>query len=163
MKLYELTEAFGAVLDAAENAGDEDGAKLFEATLEHLRGSIVDKLDGCARVVRSLEAQAKACKEEKARFARRQSTAEASAKRLKSYMQNNMEEIGETKIQTSLFAIRIQNNPVALDVQDEKKIPDLWFISQAPKLDKVSALAAIKAGQVIDGLGTRQGKSLRIV
>jgi hypothetical protein len=44
-----------------------------------------------------------------------------------------------------------------LDVIDETKVPGRYFIPQAPKLDRSSLLAALKAGEPLDGAALLEG------
>ncbi|MFQ9546240.1 MAG: siphovirus Gp157 family protein, partial [Clostridium sp.] len=46
--------------------------------------------------------------------------------------------------------------------EDEKLIPEEYWIEQAPVLDKKTLLAALKAGEEIPGVSIKQTESLRI-
>lgn len=70
---------------------------------------------------------------------------------------------GKEKIKTDLFNVTVVNNPVAVNVIDEKLIPEEYFkVEIIRKLDKISLRDAIKNGEEIQGAKLMQGKGLRI-
>ena len=81
---------------------------------------------------------------------------------MKESLQDSMETTGKTKFKTALNSYNIQNNPPSLKVTNEKLIPKDYWLSQAPKLNKKSALAELKAGNTIPGLEVKQTRSLRV-
>ena len=68
---------------------------------------------------------------------------------------------GKRKFKTPLFGFGIQKNPPSLNVLDESKIPEEFWIEQQPKLDKKAALAYVKENEV-DWAELSQTESLRI-
>lgn len=73
-----------------------------------------------------------------------------------------MKATGKTKSKGQLFNLSIQKNPPSLNVEDEKLIPEEYWIEQAPVLDKKAMLVALKAGEEIPGVSIKQTESLRI-
>lgn len=83
-KLYELTDEYNALWDALNDPeADWDAAETMLAQIE---GEFDGKIESCAKVVRSMEAEAKGAKEEADRLASRAKTLESKAKGLKKYM-----------------------------------------------------------------------------
>jgi hypothetical protein len=158
MNLYELTDSYLKVLELIEN-----GEEGLEDTLESLNDTIELKADGYARIIRNLEANAVALKTEIDRLTNRRRSIENSIDRLKENLKNAMIATGKEKIKTDLFNVTVVNNPVAVNVIDEKLIPEKYFkVEIIRKLDKISLRDAIKNGEEIQGAELMQGKGLRI-
>ena len=158
MNLYELTDSYLKVLELIEN-----GEEGLEDTLESLNDTIELKADGYARIIRNLEANAVALKTEIDRLTNRRRSIENSIDRLKENLKNAMIATGKEKIKTDLFNVTVVNNPVAVNVIDEKLIPEKYFkVEIIRKLDKLSLRDAIKNGEEIQGAELTQGKGLRI-
>ena len=163
-KLYELTDEYNALWDALNDPeADWDAA---EELLAQIEGEFDGKIESCAKVVRSMEAEAKGAKEEADRLASRAKTLESKAKGLKKYMLQEMQMAGRTKIQTPLFAIAVQKSPVSLVVhpEDESRIPEkFWYEIPATKqLDKQVIKDALLGGEAVPGCELHQGYHLRI-
>ena len=158
MNLYELTDNYLKVLELIEN-----GEEGLEDTLESINDTIELKADGYARIIRNLEANAVALKTEIDRLTNRRRSIENSIDRLKENLKNAMIATGKEKIKTDLFNVTVANNPVAVNVIDEKLIPEKYFkVEIIRKLDKLSLRDAIKSGEEIQGAELMQGKGLRI-
>jgi hypothetical protein len=158
MNLYELTDSYLKVLELIEN-----GEEGLEDTLESINDAIEVKADGYARIIRNLEANAVALKTEIDRLTNRRRSIENSIDRLKENLKNAMIATGKEKIKTDLFNVTVVNNPVAVNVIDEKLIPEEYFkVEIIRKLDKLSLRDAIKNGEEIQGAELMQGKGLRI-
>ena len=156
MNLYTLTDNYLRVLELAENGDD------LTDTLEALEDAIEDKAENTAKVIKQLEANADMLATEIKRLSERKTTTENNAKRLKVYLQEQLEKVGTDKIKGEIFTVAIQNNPQSVDVLDETIIPAAYFIEQAPKLDRKELLAHLKAGETIPGATVKQSRSLRI-
>ena len=156
MNLYTLTDNYLRVLELAENGDD------LNDTLETLEDAIEDKAENTAKVIKQLEANADMLANEIKRLSERKTAIENNAKRLKVYLQEQLEKVGTDKIKGEIFTVAIQNNPQIVEVLDESKIPAAYFIEQAPKLDRKELLAHLKAGETIPGVVVKQSRSLRI-
>lgn len=106
--LYELTNDWNTV---ANMLYDEDvDEKMVLDTLESIEGDIEDKADGYAKIIKELEAKAKARKEEAKRLSDSSKTFENKVKFLKQNLFNTMKETGKTKFTTDLFSFNIAKN-----------------------------------------------------
>src|SRR5699024_976008 len=114
----------------------EDGQEGLEDTLHSILDAIEDKADGYAKVIRNIEAQAQAIKEEEKRLSNRRKSLENSIKRMKKSLEEVMIQHDKRRIKTDLFTFNIQDNPASVKVIDEDKIPKDYLIEQAPKIDK---------------------------
>lgn len=147
MTLYELTEEYKQLLAFAEDP-DVDPQVLAD-TMEGLGGEIEDKADGYAKVMKQLEADAAALKNEIDRLTVRKRSIENNIDRLKDTLKMAMIMTNKTKFKTELFSFGIQKNPkkVVLD-KDLAEIPTEWLIQQEPKVDKAAIKAALEAEDV---------------
>lgn len=156
--LYELTDNYQRVLEMAEQL--DEG--LLKDTLESIDEAIEVKAENTAKVIKELEGQIDILNKEVQRLNERKTTISNNANRLKLYLQEEMEKVGKKKIKGDLFNIGIQNNPVAVYVTDEGKLPKIFFEEQAPKLNKKLLKEELKNGSTIAGAELRQTKGLRI-
>ena len=126
MNLYDLTNDF-LQLQAMLEDPDVD-SQVITDTLESLQYDLKEKADGYAKVIKNMEANVTAIKQEKERLTAKQNLLESSIKRLKENLQVSMIATGNTKFKTDLFSFGIQKNggkiPVILDVKDTSELPD---------------------------------------
>lgn len=156
MNLYELTQNYLQVLEMAENGED------LADTLEALEDAIEVKAENTAKVIKQLEANAEMLANEARRLSERKSAIENNVRNLKSYLQDQLDKCGKTKIKGEIFTVALQNNPQSVDIINESLIPSAYFIQQEPKLDRKELLTHLKAGEEIAGVTIKQTKSLRI-
>ena len=163
MTLYELTTEYMELLAMLEDPDvDED---LIADTLEGIDGELEVKADGYARVMRQMDADAKAIKAEEERLANRRKSLENRAANLKGRLQQMMEITGKVKFKTELFSFGIQKNPAAVVIDEQyiENIPEEYLIRQDPKIDRAKLKEDLKAGKNLDGIAhLEQSESLRI-
>ena len=157
MNLYELTDSYKKILQLIE-----DGGEGLEDTLESITDAIEEKADGYGKVIKNIEAQIEAIKNEEKRLADRRKSLESSVKRLKDSLYESMKLTETKRIKSELFTFNIQNNPPSLNIENEDAIPFEYYQPQAPKLNKKELLQAVKEGLEVDGVSIKQGESLRI-
>lgn len=157
MKLYELTNDFKQV-----QALIEDGGEGLEDTLEAVNLAIEDKLENIAKVIKNLEGEANAFKEEEQRLADRRRSIENNVKKLKQYAENTMIVTGNKKIKAGLFTFAIQKNLPSVVINNKRLIPSQFFVPVDPRLDKNKIKEDLKNGESIPGVELKQGESLRI-
>jgi predicted nuclease with TOPRIM domain len=157
LNLYELSSKYQQI-----QAMIEDGAEGLEDTLESLNDAIEDKALGYAKVIKNIEGQAKAIKDEESRLAERRKSLENNIKRLKVSLEESMVHVGMKRIKTELFSFNIQKNPPSVEVLNDSEIPKSYFTVPAPVLDKKAILADLKNGAEVPGVQIKQGESLRI-
>nr|DAZ10847.1 MAG TPA: resistance protein [Caudoviricetes sp.] len=117
MNIYELTGNYEHLLNMLYDE-DVDEKALLD-TLESIEGDIEDKADGYAKIIKELEAQSKARKEEAKRLTESAQTLDNRIKMLKSNLFNCMKITGKTKFTTNLFSFDIVKNggkqPLTID------------------------------------------------
>lgn len=163
MTIYELSSDYIAILAMMEDP--EVDEQTLADTLEGIEGALEDKADNYARVMRQMDADAKAIKAEEERLYNRRKSIENRSAWLKKTLQTVMEETGKTKFKTQFFSFGIQKNApsVVIDATDIDSIPADYLVQQAPKIDKTKIAADIKAGADLSGIAhLEQTESLRI-
>lgn len=158
MRLYELTQNYNQLLDLAETLDEE----MFRDTLQAIEESIQDKAENMAKLIKCLDADAKAIKEEEQRLADRRRAIENRMNGIKEYLQEQMEIAGIDKVKRPTLTVSIQNNPPSVTVLDESLIPSTYMVPQPPKIDKKGILSALKNGEEIYGVEMTQSRSVRI-
>jgi len=156
MKLYELTDDFMQVQQMIE-----DGSEGLEDTLESINLEIEDKLENIGKVIRNLEAESAAFKEEEKRLADKRKTIDNNIKNLKLYAEQSLKATGQRKVKAGLFTFNIQKNPPSIDITDKDLIPQKYYVPVEPKLDKQTIKDLLKNGENIPGVELVQGESLR--
>ena len=159
MKLYEITGEILELLTMAEDL--ELDQKIIQDTMEGLDFEFEEKAEAYAKIVKTLEMDIAGLDEEIQRMTNRKATIKNNIDRLKRSLEGAMIATGKRKFKTPLFGFGIQKNPPSLNVLDESKIPEEFWIEQQPKLDKKAALAYVKENKV-DWAELSQTESLRI-
>lgn len=159
MNLFELTENYVKFFTEFENA-DEITEEMQEMA-DNLNVEIEEKCDNYAKMIRNLEADVEAYKNQEKIFNEKRKSAENKVKWLKQNLQASMEQTGRKKVKTDLFSFNIQKNAPSLEITDEKNIDDSYYVIER-KLNKKELLNDIKEGLIIDGVGIKQSESLRI-
>lgn len=159
MNLYELTAIYQRLQNEIENGEDIDGI------LAMIGDELEAKADGYARVIRNMESQVSAFKDEEKRIAENRRKLEAGIDRLKQNLFNSMKATGKEKFKTDLFTFAIQKNggalPVIVDVPTEKLPDDLVIVSEKPDL-KAIAKYIEETGDITYAHFGDRGESLRI-
>lgn len=160
MTLYELSSEYMELLAMMEDP-DAD-LEVISDTLEAIGGELEAKADGYARVMRQMDADAKAIKAEEYRLYNRRKAIENRSEWLKSRLQEVMEVTGKTKFKTELFSFGIQKNPPKVVITDESRIGHDYLIPQPPKVDTKAIKDALNDGFHFDWAHLEQTESLRI-
>ena len=160
MKLYELTAEYKNILDLIE-VDDSEGLKL---ALEQLDGEIETKVENSVKVIKSIEGDILALKEEEKRLAGRRKALENKVSSMKEYIEHNLNFIEDKKVKTTLFTVAMQNNKKSVNILNEEVIPEEYVKTvTTTSIDKVALYEAMeKQGLEIDGVELVQTQSLRI-
>lgn len=158
-KLYELTQNYNNLLDLVDNP--EVPKEVLEESLNQIHEEMDIKLENVAKVIKSIEVDAKGLKEEEKRLADRRKSLEGRITNLKQYAENSMKAVGVKKIKGKIFTLGIQKNAPSVEITEEESIPEEYFAIEK-KLVKKDILAALKEGKEIPGAAIKQTESLRI-
>lgn len=160
--LYELSAEYAALIDAYDGAETQDERDELIAAIANASGSIIEKAEAYAKIIRIKESEAKGFKEEADRLTAKKQAAENMAKRLKEAMLGAMLLVEADEINTSIGKWRVQMNPVSCDVVDIDKVPMEYHIHQEDKIDKKGLIDYYKkTGEIIDGVEFRQEQGIR--
>lgn len=159
MNLFELTENYVKFFTMLEEA-DEITEELEEMA-NNLNIAIEEKSDNYVKMIKNLDADVEAYKNQEKIFNKKRKTAENKIAWLKKNLQSSMEQIERKKVETELFTISIQKNKPSLDIKSEDNIGDEYYKVERT-LNKRDLLNDIKEGLIIDGVGIKQTESLRI-
>lgn len=158
MTLYELTGQYLELLNMAE----EDDSQAVIDTLESIDGEIEEKADNYAKIIRTLEGEAAAIKEEISRLKAKQYATESNMLRIKNSLQDSMIATGKTKFKTTLFSFGIQKNPASVHLKEGVEVPEEFWKHQDPILDKKALSEYLKANGPQEYAELVQTESLRI-
>ncbi|RKT37912.1 siphovirus Gp157 family protein [Thiocapsa rosea] len=150
IKLYDLSSDYLAALDALAEIEDLPPEAIAD-TLDGLAGAWEDKALNVARYVRNLEAEAAAIDEAKKRMDARAKSTASRAARLKSYLKAELERTG-LKPKAPDLALRLQNNPKSVAIDDAALIPEEYRHTETVEtILKAEIAAALKSGKAIPG------------
>lgn len=158
-KLYELTQCYKNLLDLIDNP--EIPADIISTSLNEVEEDINTKLENVAKVIKSIEVDAKGLKEEEKRLADRRKSLENRIVNLKEYAESSMKAVGLTNIKGKVFTLGLQKNAPSVEIREEESIPEQYFVLEK-KLVKKDILAALKQGKEVPGAVIKQTESLRI-
>lgn len=161
MKLYELANEYQRMVDLAATCDDPADLSAYRDTAEALTGEIGERLENLAKVVRTIEAEADGVDEEIKRLTARKKAHQNAVGNLKHFMQATMERANMEKHKGELFTLAIQNNPPAVVVDDQAKLPTA-FIEMVPKVLVSVISQTLKAGEDVPGAHLERTRSLRI-
>ena len=160
-KLYELTADLLTLQEMLEENVDE---QVLIDTLEGVQGEYELKLEAYCKVIKNLEADMEALKNEAKRLTDKRKVLENNVDRLKKAMFDSMKLTGTEKVKGALFTVVIQRNggklPVIVDV-DVAELPDECVkVVESPDLEAISKM--IDAGNCKFAHYGERGESLRI-
>lgn len=159
MKLYEIAQNF---LNLQELLEDQEIPKeIVIKALEEVDGDLEDKAENIAKLMKSLELECNAIKEEETRLSNKRRAMENKNKGLKEYLENTMKSTGKLKFKSKLFSFNIQKNAPSLKILDESLLDDKYYIVEK-KIDNKAIKNDIKNGVEVPGASLIQTESLRI-
>lgn len=156
MNLYELSADLVALRDLEEVEASE--------IIAIVQNEIANKGKGIIQVVRSIEADVDAVKNEIDRLTKIKRAKENHIKRLREYTKSCMEQMNMKKLETPVGNITVRKGTSTLKIDDETKLPSKYLeIVQTYKVDKDLLKVDLKAGIEIDGAYmTEPGTTLMI-
>ena len=150
--LYEIDEL---ILDCIDI---ETGEIVDFEKLEALQIERDEKILGIALWIKNLEADAKAYKEEKDVFAKKQSVAENKIKSLKGYLSAYLD--GQAfKSPKANITFRSSES---VDITDITQIPEQFLKYAEPTADKVEIKKMLKSGFTVDGARLVESKNIQV-
>ncbi|EAC4316597.1 siphovirus Gp157 family protein [Listeria monocytogenes] len=157
MKLYELTDNYLRLQELLE----ENETEAVMDTLDAITDGFHDKAENIAKIIKSLAADAEMAGTEAKRLLKRKQALENNVQKLKTYLQTEMERMEIRKINSTLFTIQIQKNPVSVEIVDDSLL-QAFFLLQEPKIDKKRIAEILKSGEEVKGARLVESESIRI-
>ena len=121
MFLYEISDDLQQLYTMLEEDPENEA---IQETINLIMYELTDKIDGYYAVIRQLEADAEAIKQEKLRLARKQSAADNGAKRLRDAIKYAMLVTNERKIKTARCTVSLSTRSKAILDVDPENIPE---------------------------------------
>ncbi|EQA3617518.1 siphovirus Gp157 family protein [Listeria monocytogenes] len=157
MKLYELTDNYLRLQELLE----ENKTEAVMDTLDAITDGFHDKAENIAKIIKSIAADAEMAGTEAKRLLKRKQALENNVQKLKIYLQTEMERMEIRKINSTLFTIQIQKNPVSVEIVDDSLL-QAFFLLQEPKIDKKRIAEILKSGEEVKGARLVESESIRI-
>lgn len=166
--LYELTGRYRQLMDATVDweTGEvnEDNVPGFAAILAGLEGELKDKLDGCAKMVKMMDADMAALKVEETRLSKRRKSIDGNKKHLKGYMRGCLDTAGLTNVKTRLFTIYTTSPQDKLDITDEEAIPKEYRKEAVePPPDNALIKQALQDEKIVEGARLIKGDAPLVI
>jgi hypothetical protein len=159
VKLHEITEQFRELQTLADSE-DADFAIAVRDTLHGIEAEFQEKAKAVAAVALNFDASITAIDTELARLQERKLAISNRQEKFKSYIRENMEACGISKISCPLFTITLAQGRESVVIDNEDAIPDeLMSVKTEIKPDKKAIAERIKAGDQIEGAHLERGKS----
>lgn len=149
-------------LATQDELNDEESFELEKLITQELN----NKSANIIGFVRNAEATINAIDNEIERLTLLKKKNDSTLSRFKDYVKDNMEALSLDKIETTIGAIRIQKNPISVEVVDEQLVPDEYKKEKITvSVDKTAIKNNFKeTGEIIPGTKMITNKtSLRIV
>lgn len=156
MNLYELSLSFQEVQNM-----DLD-PEVMKDTLDSIGGTFENKAENMAKLIRNLESDRLAYKEEENRLKTKRQAVENKLEWLKTYLKDCMKLTGKTKFKSGVFKFSIQKNPVSVNITNKKILPKDYLIPQPPKVNNTTLKKALKDGIEVPGAELKQTEGLKI-
>lgn len=160
MKLYELKNDYLILLQKFREAEDEQQLAEIADDLASLKDDIETKLDGCARVFRTLEAESEVYQQEANRLKGKANVLANRAERLREYVGQCLG-VGN-KAKTALFDFSWRKSE-AVEIDREDLIPDVYKrTTVVTEPNKIVIKQDLKGGAEIPGVRLVERFNLQI-
>lgn len=157
MNLYEIN---GKIAQLSEMLSEgEIDEEIYNDTLENLGGAVA--VEEVIKALRNKQAEAELFEEEADKFTEKKKKAEKAVDSLKKMLLTYLNNTGKKKEQTTLFTVS-KGCSKSANITDESLIPAEYLIEQPAKVDKKAILAALKAGESIQGAEIKESEYITI-
>ncbi|HII4514024.1 TPA: siphovirus Gp157 family protein [Clostridium perfringens] len=164
MKLYELTQNYRNLESLLDNLGEQEGltVEMIHGALGQVEDDINTKIENTCKVIKEIEADSIGIDEEIKRLSALKKQKENAVKKLKEYVEFEMNGIGLNKVEGKLFKISFRKSKV-VKVLDETKIPKEFIkVKTTESISKTDLSKALKSGEIIEGAELVENKTLQI-
>ena len=161
MNLYEIDNAIEQAFTQAIDPETGEINEEYMKRLDELEMQRDQKVENIACFIKNLRADAAALKAEKEALQKRQKAAEAKAESLTRYLSAYLAGAKFSSPKASVTwrkTTRVEMDPGV----NILSIPNDYLRFKDPELDKTKAAAALKAGEIIEGLHLEESQSMTI-
>lgn len=153
MKLYELAAQYQKALDRIDAENDDLPEGEWDLVLA-LEDAFEAKVEGVAKFIKSLSADADAIDAEKKRLSARSRSIDGKIEWLKGYLKYALESTGRDKMKGELLTVSLRQAPWSCLIADEKAVPEAFVhVETVRSIDKRAIIDHFKAsGEVIPGV-----------
>lgn len=157
MNLYEIN---GKIAQLSEMLSEgEIDEEIYQDTLENLGGAVA--VEEVIKAIKNKQGEAELFEAEADKFTEKKKKAEKAVDSLKKMLLTYLNNTGKKKEQTTLFTVS-KGCSKSANITDESLIPAEYLIEQPAKIDKKSILAALKAGESIQGAEIKESEFITI-
>lgn len=164
MKLYDLADEYRSFVAEVE-AHDLEPQTLLD-TLEGSTQlmSIEEKSGNIVKMIKNWESDTIGLETEIKRLTDRKKVIDNRVESVKNFLFNQLEYAGLTEVKTGIATIKQVNNPPAVNIVDENKVPAIYktIIPQSYKTSKADIAKHLKDGIAVPGCELVHKKSWRI-
>lgn len=163
LTLYNITNKFVDLMNKAEEG--ELTEEEYNELGEELALELQQKGGNIIGYTKNIELTINAMKEEEKRISDNRKSLENKLDKFKTYVKENMERLGITKMETGLGTLSIAKNPLSVEIENEEEVSEQFkTIVQTVKIDKTAIKNYFKeTGEIISGVKIIDDKtSLRI-
>lgn len=161
LTLYQLAAEYKD-LERTLTESDLDEQTIAD-TLEAESGDLESKMVAVASVAENHAATAEQVDKAIKQMQARSKALKNKEQRLRDYLLDHMLSTGIEKIQCPHFVIKPAKNPARVDIEDERQVPDkFWVTKETKSIDKTAIKEAIDGGEEVPGAALRQGRRLSI-
>lgn len=151
MNLYEIGQTYIDLVNAIENG--EIPSEAITDTLDGVKGEFEEKIDNIACVIKSINAEIFAIKQEEENLKDRCSSKEKTVEHLKRYISETMQTVGLKKLETSKNVLSFRKSK-QLTIYDEEKFineyPQFVKVEEKKSIPKKDVTKAIENGEILD-------------
>lgn len=167
--LYEIADNYRAFMQMVD-AGEIEDMDAISDTLEQIQQEFDTKVDNIACLYKSMSAEADAIEAEAKRLLDRARYKRNVCDRLKTYVSQQMQSIGQTRFENERNRITFRDS-ASLNITDPNALAtalsvadrnDLFTTEQTIKFDKANIRKAIKDGSTFAGCEVVTNKNIQI-
>lgn len=160
--LYEISEQLRQL--ESIDAEDESAALAIMDTMQAIQGEFDEKAKAVASVILNMDSDADAIDAEIARLTARKKAIASRQEGIRSYLRDNMESCGITKISHPLFTITLAQGREVVVIDNPSLIPDdLMHVKTELRPEKAEIMKRIKEGVEVPGAHVERSRpSIRI-
>jgi hypothetical protein len=164
LKLYEISGQYAALMNLI---ADKDGeiSEAEQMVLQDLQGEFDTKVENIAKLVKNMEGEHEAYKNESKRLADRARTVEKRVDWFKDYIKNEMLRMNRSAVKGDILTVAVRPSMPACIITDEKAIPLAYMrvIPETREPDKKAIIAKWKeSGKDMAGTRISVGLTLTI-